>query len=84
MWLQLYLGSIDESPCIKQAETVLVAVMEAGSVYPPVYTVVTLLKTKHTHTHSKVNICSYAGIEIHKQYRICFVRQIRYNVLMSF
>lgn len=40
----MYLGSIDESPCIEQAEAVLVAVVETSSIHPPVCTVVTLLK----------------------------------------
>lgn len=40
----VYLGSIDESPCIEQTEAVLVAVVETGSVHLPVCTAVTLLK----------------------------------------
>lgn len=40
----MYLGCIDESPCIEQTKAVLVAVIETGSVHPPVCSVVTLLK----------------------------------------
>lgn len=44
MHVCVYLGSIDESPCIEQTEAVLVAVVETGSVHLPVCTAVTLLK----------------------------------------
>lgn len=40
----MYLCSIDESPCIEQAKAVLVAVIETGSVHPPVCSAVTLFK----------------------------------------
>lgn len=44
----MYLGCIDKSPRVEQAEAVLVAVMKTGSVHPPVSAGITLLNT-HTH-----------------------------------
>lgn len=45
-----HLGSIDQSPCIEQTKAVLVAVVETGSIHPPVCTVVTLRQRQKTQT----------------------------------
>lgn len=50
--MSTYLGSIDQSPRVEQTKAVLVAVVETGSIHPPVCTVVTLNGDNKHRLHS--------------------------------